>query len=160
MQFWTDAEYLPAQLQARSRRAEHHRCHVAGDTVLQQCQQPWVCERHNFSQLFPEIDDYLALTFRAITNQRQKAALNAVTAATLSNYSTINVQVLQQSNQVEVLGYNLLKKQSNFKGNSEFLIKPTREVSDTLPLVLPVDAGNTYATLEYVPRAMGQDQQG
>lgn len=71
----------------------------------------------NFSQLFPEIDDYLALTFRAITNQRQKAALNAVTAATLSNYSTINVQVLQQSNQVEVLGYNLLKKQSNFNGS-------------------------------------------
>lgn len=110
----------------------------------------------NFSQLFPEIDEYLALTFRAIADPGKKEELNGVTAANLGSYAPIDVQVLQQINQVEVLGYNLLKKQSNFRGNSEFQIKPTRNVSDMLPLVLPVEAGNKYAAIEYVNGQWGK----
>ena len=43
----------------------------------------------NFSNLFPEIENYLNLTFRAITDQLIKIKLNAITPATAKDFSLI-----------------------------------------------------------------------
>lgn len=112
----------------------------------------------SFSELFPEIDDYLNLTYRAISDVSERNQLNAISNGVNSNqFSSIDVQGVQQVNQVEVLGHNLLKKQAGVMGTSEFQIKPTRSgLTEKLPLVLPVEAGNKYAQVQYVNGAWGK----
>ena len=104
----------------------------------------------NFSNLFPEIEDYLNLTFRAIGDQSKKRQLNAITPASVTAFSYIDVRTNQQTNQVEVLGTALLKKKNSSQQSNEFTIKSEKTVSKPLPLVLPVESGNKYADLKYV----------
>lgn len=108
-----------------------------------------------FSSLFPEIEDYLSLTFKAITDQLVKSKLNEITSASAKDFSLIDVQSHQQSNQVEVLGTNLYKKKSRGKIENEFTIRPERATSGIKPLVLPVEAGNKYANLQYANGTWG-----
>lgn len=103
----------------------------------------------NFTSLFPEIESYLNLTFRAINDQLLKNKLNQISPASVSDFSTIDVQSYQQTNQVEILGSILLKKKGGVSGNNEFSIKPERPVTGALPLILPVESGNKYAGLQY-----------
>ena len=110
----------------------------------------------NFSTLFPEIEDYLNLTFRAIADQSLKSQLNAITSANVKDFSNIDVKFDQQTNQVEVLGVNLLKKNKKVNHNNEFTIKPEKEVEGKLPLVLPVESGNKYSDLRYVNGIWGK----
>ena len=99
-----------------------------------------------FSSLFPEIENYLNLTFKAITDQLIKNKLNEVTSATAKDFSLIDVQSHQQSNQVEVLGTALFKKKVAEKIENEFTIRPEHSTMGTKPLVLPVESGNKYAS--------------
>ena len=112
---------------------------------------------NGFANIFPEIDNYLDLTYRAITDQDVKNKLLQITAASIRDFSAIDVQTNQQSNQVEVLGYNILKKKNSFDGDTEFSIKPERIISGTKPLVLPVESGNKYADLYYVNGKWGKE---
>ena len=90
------------------------------------------------------------LTFRALTDQRQKQELNQISAANIDDFSVINVQSLGAVDQVEVLGYQLLKKKGGISNRkSEFTIN-SNKVKDNAPLVLPIEAGNKYSDLEYV----------
>ncbi len=119
----------------------------------------WVLRKTtpNFSSLFPEIDTYLNLTYRALTDQNQKNQLTAISAQALDDFSVIDVKSNNQLNQVEVLGINLLKKKQTQVGAAcEFTILPSQEVKDKRPLVLPVEAGNKYASLNYVNGAWGK----
>lgn len=109
----------------------------------------------NFSNLFPEIENYLNLTFRAINDQRIKQQLNAITPASAKDFSTIDVQSYQQMNQVEVLGTVLFKKKNTSNIQSEFTIRPSRALIGVQPLVLPVEAGNKYAGLQYANGTWG-----
>lgn len=112
----------------------------------------WVLRKtiSEFATLFPEIDEYLDLTFRALTDQRQKQELNQISAANIDDFSVINVQSLGAVDQVEVLGYQLLKKKGGISNRkSEFTIN-SNKVKDNAPLVLPIEAGNKYSDLEYV----------
>ncbi len=109
----------------------------------------------NFSNLFPEIENYLNLTFRAITDQLIKIKLNAITPATAKDFSLIDVQSHQQSNQVEVLGTVLFKKKAVEEIENEFSIRAERSYVGDKPLVLPVEAGNKYAGLQYVNGTWG-----
>ena len=119
----------------------------------------WTLRRtmNSFANLFPEIEDYLNLTFRAITDQQVKSQLNAITPATAKDFSTINIQAQGQNNQVEVLGTVLFKKKSGSNIVNEFTLRPELEVEGSKPLVLPVEAGNTYAKLQYVNGAWGNE---
>ena len=110
----------------------------------------------NFSTLFPEIEDYLNLTFRAIADQSLKSQLNAITSANVKDFSNIDVKFDQQTNQVEVLGVNLLRKNKIVNHDNEFTIKPEKEVEGKLPLVLPVESGNKYSDLRYVNGIWGK----
>lgn len=109
-----------------------------------------------FSTLFPEIDNYLNLTFRALTDQSKRNQLNMISSASVSDFDSIDVQAAQQSNQVEVLGFNILKKKNKVNTNSEFIISPTNKVAGVLPMVLPVEVGNKYASLQYVNGVWGK----
>lgn len=108
----------------------------------------------NFAINFPEIETYLNQTFQAINDQSLKNELNQITSASISNYSPIDVNT-QQQNFVEVLGVNLLKKKPKAIGKNEFSIKPDFSNVGVLPLVLPVESGNRYATLKYVNGTWG-----
>lgn len=109
----------------------------------------------NFAGLFPEIDSYLSETYIQIPDQQKKNELNNITAATLDDFDQISVKDIQQNDLVEVLGYTLYKKTSRpITSSSDFIIQ-TKKSIDTLPLVLPIDAGNRYSNLQYTTGKWG-----
>ena len=109
----------------------------------------------SFSNLFPEIESYLNLTFKAISDQQIKNKLNSTTSASAKDFDLIDVQTHQQSNQVEVLGTVLFKKKDRPEIENEFTIRPERIIIGAKPLVLPVESGNKYSNLQYVNGAWG-----
>ena len=111
----------------------------------------WVLRKliPSFSSLFPEIDDYLNLTFRAIPDQQKRNTLNSITAANAKDFSSIDVKNIHQTNQVEVLGTLLFKKKLSHQQSNEFTINSKRTTT-SLPLILPVESGNKYSSLQYV----------
>lgn len=112
----------------------------------------------DFPSLFPEIDTYLEYTYRQFTGQEFKRSILALGEANVADYEVINVQTSQQSNKVEVLGFDLLrKKQTVASTTSEFTIKPSVEgIEGNLPLVLPVESGNSYSDLLYTTGKWGK----
>ena len=111
----------------------------------------------NFSSLFPEIDEYLTLTYRAISDITKKNQLSTITSQALNDYSAIDVRGDSRSDQVEVIGINLLKKKIGMTDTAcEFTIKPVTQDHSDLPLVLPVESGNKYASLNYVNGTWGK----
>lgn len=109
----------------------------------------------SFSNLFPEIESYLNLTFKAISDQQIKNNLNAITSASAKDFDLIDVQTHQQSNQVEVLGTVLFKKKGKAEIENEFTIRPERNITGVKPLVLPVESGNKYSSLQYTNGVWG-----
>lgn len=111
---------------------------------------------HGFARLFPEVNDYLDLTFKFIEDSL-KAELRAITITTANNYATISTTGNNQVNQVEVLGFPLFKKTLNLKNiKSDFQIKPTTSFEGKL-LVLPVVKGNIYTSLRYTTDTWGNE---
>ncbi len=109
----------------------------------------------SFSNLFPEIESYLNLTFKAISDQQMKNKLNSITSASAKEFDLIDVQTHQQSNQVEVLGTVLFKKKGRSEIENEFTIRPERSIVGSKPLVLPVESGNKYSNLQYANGVWG-----
>lgn len=110
----------------------------------------------NFASLFPEVDDYLTKTFTAITDQSKKNELLSISANALDQLSTISVVDIQQNDLVEVLGYSLYKKTSRpVTTTSDFTIKTTKQTS-LQPLVLPIESGNRYSSLQYTSGKWGK----
>lgn len=118
----------------------------------------WVLRKMipNFTILFPEIETYLNLTYKAIRDLSFKNILNTLTVSSISDFGTIDVQSYQQVNQVEVLGVNILKKKNEIKGDCEFTVKADNDVDGVIPIVLPVEAGNKYSNLQYVNGEWGK----
>ncbi len=109
----------------------------------------------NFANLFPEVDIYLNATYKAITDQAKKNQLNNITSVALEDFDSIDVADINQSDLVEVLGYNLYKKSSRpVNAQSDFVIKST--ISSEEPLVLPIEAGNRYSDLQYTTGKWGK----
>lgn len=109
----------------------------------------------NFANLFPEVDTYLNATYKAIPDQAKKNQLNNITSVALEDFDSIDVADINQSDLVEVLGYNLYKKSSRpVNAQSDFVIKST--ISSEEPLVLPIEAGNRYSDLQYTTGKWGK----
>lgn len=108
-----------------------------------------------FASLFPEIEAYLNLTFKAITDQKVKSQLNAISEADADQFNTIDIRTDGQNNQVEVLGYPLLQVKTKTNVESNFTIKADRNIEGKKPLVLPVESGNKYAELQYASGLWG-----
>lgn len=111
----------------------------------------------NFANLFPEIDDYLSLTFQRIADDSMRNELRNVTATDAGSYNQIAATIGNQVNQVEVLGFPLYEKTVKIDQiKSEFQIKPTTGFNGKL-LVLPVEKGNRYSNLKYVTDVWGTE---
>lgn len=111
----------------------------------------------SFSILFPEIENYLNLTFKAISDPLIKKRLNDITSASSKDFSLIDIQSNQQNNQVEVLGHELFKRKEGIVDiENEFTILPERTIIGNKPLVLPVESGNKYADLHYANGTWGK----
>lgn len=109
----------------------------------------------NFAGLFPEFDTYLSETYKQIPDQNKKNELNNITPNDLADFDQISVKDVHQNDLVEVLGYTLYKKANRpLASSSDFIILTRKEV-EPLPLVLPVDAGNRYADLQYTTAKWG-----
>lgn len=109
----------------------------------------------NFAGLFPEFDAYLSETYKQIPDQSKKNELNNITASELANFDKISVKDVQQNDLVEVLGYALYKKVNRpVTSASDFIIQSKKDIP-TLPLVLPIDAGNRYSDLQYTTAKWG-----
>lgn len=109
----------------------------------------------NFAGLFPEVDTYLSETYKQIDDQNKKNELNNITSNALNDFDKISVKDVQQNDLVEVLGYDLYKKANRpVTSTSEFIIKTQNSV-ESLPLVLPIDAGNRYSELQYTTDKWG-----
>lgn len=121
----------------------------------------WWAIRKNtpdFSKLFPEIEEYLTLTFKNIKDQSLKDALSGNTPFDIEGFAAIDVQAAGQINQVEVLGINLLKsRQKDSAKTSDFVINREDGKESDCPLVLPTEAGNKYAGLMYSNGLWGKE---
>lgn len=111
----------------------------------------------NFSTLMPEVDDYLDLTIKNITEDKSRNELNNVSSADADQYQNITTTSGGGSNTVEIFGCNLLMKVLKTVTNSEFTIVPTKDVEGTKPLVLPSEPGNTYKDFLYTQETFGKE---
>ena len=110
----------------------------------------------DFATRFPEVEEYLKLTMRAITDNTLKSQLRSISDADIRSLSEIEVKDERQNNTVEVLGYPLLKRSVVNNGSeSDFIIDTKKEV-DILPLVLPIDSGNRYRDMFYTTDTWGK----
>lgn len=107
----------------------------------------------NFSELFPEIDEYLNQNFTAIKDVRIKDEIQNVQAYD-SNLEEIKLP--KGTDIVEVVGYSIFAQKASKIENSEFEILSDRDVLEK-PLVLPVEAGNVYGQLSYTSSIWGNN---
>lgn len=107
----------------------------------------------NFASLFPEVDDYLDLTYKALTNNDLKQELRNINT-NASGFDQITVNTTTLTNTVEVLGYSLYQKGKK-KVDSGFEIISSI-YKGVMPFVLPIEAGNKYSEVPYVTGKWGR----
>jgi hypothetical protein len=115
----------------------------------------------HFHKDFPEFDDYLISQTGKICNykhlsQKQKDEIDALTENSLSMYASIAVGS-NGADTLDILGRPFHKKPSVINWKSDFEIKSDLYTDSRKPLVLPVEAGNTYANLNYTTDKWGKD---
>lgn len=111
----------------------------------------------NFATLFPEVHAYLQYTYMAISNPILKSKLNLLQNQGNSmpeGLLPISVNFGNQTNNVEILGYQLYQKAMQPIGKSDFTIKSSIRPQCNY-LVLPVEAGNKYSNWIYTTAAWG-----
>ena len=102
--------------------------------------------QQQFATDFPEVNDYLGNTFSQLSPSLRTLVSNIQSTA-IDDYVPLRIDA---TNAVEVLGHPLHEKPMQPVRNSDFTITNTHYTSGLLPLVLPVEKGNTYANLFYV----------
>ena len=115
----------------------------------------------NFHKDFPELDDYLISKTGKDCNykylsQKQKDEIDSLDENSLSQYEPIIVGD-KSSDQLEILGRPFHKKPNIINWKSDFEIDSTIYNGATKPLVLPVNAGNTYQNLIYTSTKWGNN---
>lgn len=106
-----------------------------------------------FAAQYPEVNDYLDLTLKAITDPDKKKAIRDLTEANATDYEEIIITDNEQQNIVEV-NTDKIYKRGAVPVSSDFEIAATRELNK-LPLVLPVESGTRYQNFWYVTDKWG-----
>lgn len=95
----------------------------------------------NFANLFPEVDGYMVACLKML-DEDKRIKLNDITSSDYENYDTISVGAAGHS--IELFdGIYVKEKMSgsiDIARQSGFTIVPSRVVTGSLPLVLPVDS--------------------
>lgn len=114
-------------------------------------QKPSYLQGKTFSALFPELNDYLNDTYQKLTPQQRGEISNLTDSSLVNDYEELRIT---GSDLVELFGISLMKKSSSNSAvlGSDFIIDSTKYAAtgNQMPLVLPVDKGNSYSNLKYV----------
>lgn len=102
---------------------------------------------NGFAKEFPEVNDYLDLTYGCLSNDR-KGEIDQLSETSVNDYETIGVGDRDQDF-LEILGRPFHKKLKISNWNSDFAIRSTIYRDGKKPLVLPVEKGNMYTNLIY-----------
>lgn len=118
----------------------------------------WWLKKSNpsFATDYPEVDQYLTHTFETLQDQTFKQTLLSLTAAPPDGLAQTIVTTDAQSNMVEVLGQYIYHKVLQPVTNSDFNIKSSKQPNSNY-LVLPTEAGNTYAAWRYTTDKWGTE---
>lgn len=98
-----------------------------------------------FAALFGAVDSYMDQSYGYLSEE-YKAKIDALNEESVENYEVLTDG---GSNRVDILGYPVRKRNETGIIESDFEILATNK-SAIKPLVLPVEAGNTYKNLNYV----------
>ncbi len=98
-----------------------------------------------FSRDFKAVNDYLDMTYDKLSYEQQQH-LDGISQDDLDNYEPVDLGSL--SNSVEILGHILHQRGAKAVVGSGFEIQ-SHIYDGVKPLVLPIDAGNAYASLKY-----------
>lgn len=110
----------------------------------------------NFSDLFPEVDEYLTATYKALTDATKKREIQNITSTFLDEFDAIDIKEQRHNDIVEVLGHTLYKKTQHAASHDSDFIMVSDLQTDSLPFVLPVEAGNRYSDLQYTTAKWGK----
>lgn len=108
----------------------------------------------DFAGLFPEIDSYLNLTYKSISDNALKESI-IQTSGSVDEFEEIELSQ-GSADSVEVLGFKLFASKPHAIQDSEFEIRSDRAMTP-LPLVLPVEPGNRYENLRYTSSRWGSN---
>ena len=117
------------------------------DFEFQKCFFAFRRANPEFARLFPEVNAYLDLTYRCLTDS-QKNEIDNLTPDSLQSYDRIAIGE-NGTDTLEVLTFFFPKKPKRPVTGSDFEIKSLLYHGDKLPLVLPVEQGNMYASYTY-----------
>lgn len=109
---------------------------------------------NNFSSLFKDVDDYMALTYDTKLSDEMKNYIDNLQGgaeAELSNYKPLKFDTART---VDILGNPFHTKGSTEVVNSDFELR-SKIYQGQLPLVLPCENGNEYADWHYVQDVWG-----
>ena len=101
--------------------------------------------RRDFAELFPEVSDYLDLTYENL-DSKTKNEISAFDASTISNYDSL--YTADGNNVVEIISgmtFHAKQQGDSTSVESDFSLLSTRKPSDKI-LVLPVEKGSKYST--------------
>jgi hypothetical protein len=116
----------------------------------------WLCcTNPNFATDFPEVDEYLRLTYRAVPQNIKNRLQQIQTQSPLpDDLGLINTNSNGVANTVEILGIPFYQKELKPVSDSDFTIKSTKKEKCNY-LVLPIDSGNRYANWKYTTSNWG-----
>jgi hypothetical protein len=100
---------------------------------------------HNFAYLFPEVNEYMDMVYRALT-PAQKDLVDSLNDHSAEDYP----ELLVSPNKVEIIGIPYRHCLMNVAVKSGFEINSSLIQADKMPLVLPVERGTIYTDIFYV----------
>lgn len=113
-----------------------------------------------FGKHFREIEDYLInstgkeCNYKHL-NEEQKRIIDALDESSIAGYEPIAIGE-KGADQLEILSKPFCKKPKVINWKSDFEIDSTIFQGEKKPLVLPVEAGNTYEKLKYTTNIWGK----
>lgn len=110
---------------------------------------------HDFASIFPEVNGYLELTYRCLSDN-QKREIDQLSVDTINNYKRIAIGA-NENDQLEILHRFFHKRPKNTNWKSDFEIKSELYQGDKIPLVLPVEQGNAYASYTFTSDKWGSN---
>jgi len=100
----------------------------------------------NFARLFPEVNEYMDLVYKAGLTPDQKDKVDSLTTNSVNDYP----ELIVNPNKVEINGVLYRQCPENVKVKSGFEIRSSVAKDEKIPLVLPVESGSIYTNIYYV----------
>ena len=100
----------------------------------------------NFARLFPEVNEYMDLVYKAGLTPDQKDKVDSLTNNSINDYPELVVN----PNKVEINGVLYRQCPDNVKVKSGFEIRSSIAKDEKMPLILPVESGTIYTNIFYI----------